>query len=127
MSLCVTVLCVSLAQQLSVTPFPAEVGEVVTVRAERVASADLARVPIVDLAVTVELPDGSRRELGATGGTGEVQHVPQQPGNYVYSAVVGEVRVAAPHRVVRARRWLPALACVPLGLALLWYNLRRRC
>ncbi len=134
------------AQQLSATPFPAEVGEPVTVRVVRnvrnapLDQVPLARdlldssatrpasheVPIAGLRIEVELPDGQRRFVGETGADGALRFVPDQPGAYVWMAAVDGVRLLAPHRVVPARsRWWAAVVCVPLGLLLLWRNLRR--
>lgn len=133
MALAVTFLCCLALQQLAAAPFPAEVGQPVTVRAERLerpaggGSDDGVLRPIASLSITVEMPDGTRAVLGPTDAAGIVHFVPSQAGTHVYSAEVGGVRLVAPHRVVAARaRWLPALVCVPLGLALLWQNLRRR-
>lgn len=128
-----TYLCCLVLQQLAVAPFPAEVGQSVTVsaeRPERLAAGGLdqpARQPIAALRITVEQPDGSRVEVGSTDAAGVAHFVPRQVGTHVYSAEVGGVRIVAPHRVVASRpRWLLALVCVPLGLALSWQHLRRR-
>lgn len=108
-----------LLQQLQVTPFPAEAGQQVVVRA-----AD-ATGPRAGLAVEVELPDGARRAIGSTDGRGEVAFTPELPGLHCYRAELDGVRLLAPHMVVATRRrWLLAVACVPLGLALLWRMLR---
>jgi len=108
-------------QQLSAAPFPAEVGSTVTVRAVRDDQ------PLRGERIAVVVPDGRRVACGETDGTGVVAFVPEVPGQYVFEMTVGGVRIIAPHRVVPARqRWLAAFVCVPLGLALLWQNLRRR-
>jgi len=142
----VTFVCWMAAQQLSATPFPAEVGESVTVRVVRNvrdASPDqvpLSRdpmdrgavrpasheVPLAGQRVEVELPDGQQQFVGVTDADGVVQFVPEQVGAYVWKTAVDGVSLLAPHRVIPARpRWLVASVCVPLGLLLLWRNLRR--
>jgi hypothetical protein len=106
-------------QQLSVAPFPAEVGDEVVVAV--VAPAG----PVAGLGIEVELPDRSRRSLGPTDRQGIVRVTAELVGEHVYRTQVDGVALVAPHRVVAARpRWLYALACVPLGLALLWRNAR---
>lgn len=117
----VIVVCAAALQQLQVEPYPGEVGVPVTVTAAGTNG------PIVGLAVAVELPDGSRREIGATDARGERAYLPEQPGPYVFTGVVAGVQLLAPHRVVAARRryWL-ALCAVPLGLALIWQLSRAR-
>ncbi len=110
-----------LLQQLSVTPFPAEVGQQVTIRVTERAG------PAVGVAVEVELPDGGRRALGASGADGRLGFAPTAPGAYVFRAELDGVALVAPHRVVaERRRWLYGLCCVPVGLWLLWRHLRRR-
>jgi hypothetical protein len=116
----VTLGCWLAVQQLGIAPFPAEVGSTVTITAER------ARQPLAGEAIAVRAPDGRQVKCGTTDARGVVTFVPDAPGQYVYEMTVGGVRVLAPHRVVPQRRtWLAAFVCVPLGLALLWQNLRR--
>ena len=142
----VTFVCWMAAQQLSATPFPAEVGEPVTVRLVRnvrnepLDQVPLARdpldrvalrpashvVPLAGQRIEVELPDGQQRFVGVTDADGALRFVPDQAGAYVWKTAVDGVRLLAPHRVIPARsRWLVAAVCVPLGLLLLWRNLRR--
>ena len=114
------VTCLFALQQLHVAPSPASVGAELQVRATT-ASGEPA-----DVAVELELPDGRRRPLGATGSAGRLTCVLEQPGPHAFRASVDGVRcvvsvVAAPAR----RRWALALASVPLGLALLFVHLRR--
>jgi hypothetical protein len=136
-ALAVTFLSCLAMQQLAVAPFPAEVGQPVVVRAERLEPPEggpaaaggrtPAPLPLVGLRVLVEQPDGARQDVGVTDAGGAVQFVPVQVGTHVFSAEVDGVRVVAPHRVVPAQpKWLPALVSVPLGLALLWRHLQRR-
>jgi hypothetical protein len=120
-SLAVTIVCALAVQQLRVQPFPAGVGQTVTVR----AGTDSA--PIAALAVVVERPDGVTTSCGVTDAAGEVRFVPDVAGAHVVVAAIGGVRTLAPLAVVPARsRWPLALGSVPLGLALLWWHLSRR-
>ncbi len=115
------VVCAAALQQLQVEPYPGEVGEPVTVTAVGPAG------PIAGLEVTVDLPDGGNRAIGATDAQGRRGYVPEQPGQHVFIAVVDGVPVLAPHRVVaERRRWWLAFGTVPLGLALLWQISRAR-
>jgi hypothetical protein len=102
-----------LLQQLAVEPFPAEVGQEVVVRAAAAGA-------IAGVAVEAVLPDGGTRALGATGADGALRFVPAVAGEHRFVADIGGVRVVAPLQVLPPRRrWLHALACVPLGLVLL--------
>lgn len=77
--------------------------------------------------VDVLLPDGTRRSLGKTDEQGALRFDPSAPGLYAFSATLQSVRCVAPVSVAASRaRWLLALAAVPLGLALLYAQLRRR-
>jgi hypothetical protein len=110
----------AVAQHLEPTPFPVAAGSEVEVRA--VDEHDRA---VAGLAIEVELPDRSRRSLGITGTDGIVRFVPAEVGRYVYRAEYRGIALVAPQFAVpRPRRWLYGLACVPLGLALLWHHLR---
>ena len=117
-------------QQLGVSPFPAEVGQEVTVLAQRAMAStgpDRPLGPLVGLPVQVESPDGRRQSLGVTDEKGLVRFVPTAVGSHVFRAEVAGVQIMAPHRVVPARpRWVAAIVSIPLGLALLWQHLRRR-
>lgn len=107
-------------QQLDVTPVPATVGGEVVVRAERGAE------PLVGVALRVVLPDGSEAACGVTGANGECRFVPSVEGPHVFTAVIDGTKTLAPLAVLPARaRWPLALGTVPLGLALLWWNLSR--
>ena len=107
-------------QQLSVSPSPCEVGAPVAVRAAAEGK------PIADLAVVVELADGSRIDVGATDLNGEVRFVPQAEGLVHFVATRDRSRWIAPLPVVPApRRGLYAMVCMPLGIVLLWRALRR--
>lgn len=121
MGFVVTVVCLAALQQLHVEPYPGRVGQPVTVTATRDG------VPLGELALTVELPDGSVRPVGATDAGGNVEFVPTVPGQHVVAASLDGVRILAPFAVVAADRpWLLALATAPLGLALLWQLSRAR-
>ncbi len=116
----VTFVCVLTAPQVRVEPFPAMVGEEVVLTARRDGQ------PVAALEVTVELPDGSRRACGATSRDGLLRFVPGSPGYHVFHTTIDGTHVLTPLAVVRAsQRWPLALATVPLGLALLWWNFRR--
>lgn len=114
-------LCLLAPQQLQVSPLPGEVGREVVVKATR-GDAPLAELPIV-----VRLPDGSEQSLGRTVADGTIKFAAAAAGSHVFAAEVDGVEVLAPHPVVAARnvQWA-AYALVPLGLALVWSNLRRK-
>ena len=117
----VTFACLVLAPQVRAEPFPAAVGDDVTVTALR------EHAPVAGLAIAVELPDGTRRDCGATGTDGVLRFRPDRPGYHVFHCTLDGTRVLTPLSVVPAsRRWPLALGTVPLGLALLWWNLRPR-
>jgi hypothetical protein len=118
---CVLLLSGLLIQDLAVQPFPAVVGEPVVVTMRR-DGAPLAGVELV-----VETPDAAAVSGLRTDAAGQAQFIAERPGHHVVVAVVDGVRQVAPLPVVPARaRWPLALAAVPLGLALLWRNLRGR-
>jgi hypothetical protein len=119
-ALLVTILCVAGCQQLRVEPVPAEVGQEIVVWAEQNGQ------PFVGLAITVSGPDGPPRAAGVTGTNGQMKFVPEAAGSFVFAAEIGGVEALAPLAVIPGRRrWLFAIGCVPLGLALLWRNLSR--
>ncbi|HZN40398.1 MAG TPA: hypothetical protein VFD82_16450 [Planctomycetota bacterium] len=120
MALLVTILCLAGCQQLRVKPVPAEVGQEVVVDAEQNGQ------PLVGLAITLSGLDGPPRAVGVTGTDGQMRFVPDAAGSFVLAAEIGGVETLAPLAVIpERRRWLFALGCVPLGLALLWRNLSR--
>jgi hypothetical protein len=101
-------------QLLAVEPSPAEVGQPVAVQATAASRA------VAGLVVEALLPDGRRRELGRTDGDGVLRFAPEQAGEHRFVARIDGVRVIAPLQVLPSRRrWLVALACVPLGVVLL--------
>lgn len=113
--------CLFVLQHLHASPAPARVGDEVIVTAEDGAGAAAAAT------VEVVLPDGARRVLGATDGDGVVRFTPTAPGLHAFAAELDGVRCVAPVTVAaHRRRWLLALASVPLGLALLYAQRRRR-
>jgi hypothetical protein len=119
-ALLVTILCITGCQQLRVGPVPAEVGQEVVVEAKQNGQ------PLVGLAITVSGPDGPPRPAGVTGMDGLMKFVPEAAGSFVLAAEIGGVETLAPLAVIPGRRrWLFAIGCVPLGLALLWRNLSR--
>ncbi|MBK8101698.1 MAG: hypothetical protein IPK26_31840 [Planctomycetes bacterium] len=106
-------------QQLTVTPYPAEVGDSVVVQAMAPSG------PLAGLPIERELPDGSRVAIGSTGSDGVLRHDVAVAGTHIFRARHGEVALVTPLAVREARpRWPLALACVPLGLALGWRHLR---
>ncbi len=107
-------------QQLEPAPYPAAVGQSVTVRATQLGQA------IVGLPVQVRKPSGPQVACGVTDAMGAVVYVPEEVGFHVFVAKVGGVEVLAPLPVTAPRRsWWAAFVLVPLGLALAWHNLRR--
>lgn len=112
-----TFLCV--LQQLVVAPQPAEVDREVVLRLESKAATTQ------DCLITVEKPSGESESVLLTGAAGEVRYIPRAEGQHVFSTVWEGVRLVTPLAVVGPRpRWLYALVCVPLGLALLIAILR---
>lgn len=76
--------------------------------------------------VEVELPDGVLRAVGVTDDAGIARFVPEQSGQHVFVMTIGSVRTMAPFYANPMRpRWSLAFGAVPLGLVLLWANLRR--
>lgn len=116
----VTLACVLAAPQVRVDPFPAEVGDGVAVTVRRDGQ------PVAGQEVVVELPDRSRRACGVTATDGVLRFRPEGPGYHVFHTTLDGTHVLTPLSVVpSSRRWPLALATVPLGLALLWWNFRR--
>jgi len=114
------VTCLFALQQLQVAPRPTQVG------AEVVVTASSGGQRVAGVAVEVELPDGQRRRAGQTDADGSLRFRPEVTGLHAFVAKIDEVRCVAPVTVAPARRrWLLALASVPLGLVLLALHLRR--
>ena len=65
--------------------------------------------------------------MGATSALGEVSLLPEESGRYEFSAQFprGPVVIAVYNVVERPTRWLYALFLTPLGVLLVWSNLRR--
>lgn len=121
MVLVASVVLAGLLQQLEVEPYPASVGEPVTVTAADEGTA------IAGLELRVEVPDGTVRAIGATDGQGRLVFVPEAVGQYVFLARLRGVDVLTPLRVVAGgRHWWLAFGSVPLGLAVLWRLSRAR-
>jgi hypothetical protein len=107
-------------QQLQVSPVPAVAGDPISVRAHRDGQ------PLVGVAIELVGPSGERRPAGATGLDGKVVLAVDAPGDHVVEAVIDGVLTLAPFSVRPARRrWLLAAGAVPLGLALLYWNVSR--
>ena len=112
--------CLLGSQQLSVAPPTVPVGEPATVRV--VGESE----PAVGVHIVREGPDGERSEVGVSDEHGQLRVTFDEVGRYVLRAEIEGVRCLAPIAVVPERRgWLLAIGSVPLGLALLWWNLRR--
>ena len=109
-------------QHLEVSPKAAELEQTVEVRA-----VDANRRPLPDLAVSVELPDGSQSPLGSTNAAGVLPYRVHQVGLHVFEAAMPNgTRLLAPYQVRdRRSRWPYALVCIPLGLVLGYVNMRR--
>ena len=120
MSSVLAVTCLFALQQLQVAPRPTQVGE------EVVVTASSGGQRVAGVAVEVQLPDGQRRRAGQTDADGLLRFRPEVTGLHAFVAEIDEVRCVAPVTVAPARRrWLLALAAVPLGLVLLALHLRR--
>ena len=83
--------------------------------------------PLAGVSVEVRTPAGGRWELGRSDRRGEVIYVPDEVGVYEFRArlAAGPLIVITCHVVARPRRWLHAVLWTPLGLLLVWANLRR--
>ena len=115
---------VLLCQSLEPSPALAERGAQVVIRAR---AADGR--PLADLPLRLRTPDGAMRDLGRTDARGELSFVAGVAGVLEVSAELqaGGPKLAVPIQVgTPAPRWLWALVCVPLGLGLVWLNLRPR-
>lgn len=111
----------ALCQHLAVEPPGVEQGQTVEVRA-----VDASGTAVAGVAVTLEGPDDSRRVLGRTAEDGRLRFEPEAAGPHVLRARVEGVELLTPYFVAeRRKRWLYALACLPLGLVLLWTGARR--
>ena len=91
----------------------------------------LARAVGLSLALGLTLTQvgacGSIEPVGdETDSDGALRFVPETAGQHTFVADVGGVRCLTPvFAQQRAGRWLLAVGSVPLGLALLWIQLRR--
>jgi hypothetical protein len=121
-------------QQLTVGPVPSCVGQEVVVRATALgepavkpgAAVDPVQFAAAGVMVSLELPDGTSREIGVTDASGLLKFHPEVPGQHAFSADISGVRCVASLPIAPARdRWLLAIVCVPLGLAVLWLQIRR--
>ena len=86
--------------------------------------------PTAGVPVEVRTPSGELRKLGPSDRRGEVIYVPDDVGVYEFRArlTAGPLVVLTLHVVARPQRWLHAVLWTPLGLLLVWANLRRwRC
>lgn len=115
---------VAVCQFLEPVSSPAEVGVPAAVRA-----VDARGAPLVALQVSVRTPAGELLPIGTTGPDGTVAFAPAAPGDYELRARLpadGALLITPLRVVLPPRRWLWAIVCTPLGLALLWTHWRRR-
>ena len=134
MSSVVVLTCLLSLQQLTVGPVPSSVGQELVVRATELgepvanpgSAADVVREAVAGVMVSLELPDGSLREIGLTDAAGLLKFRPEVPGQHAFSADLSGVRCVASLPIAPARnRWLLGFVCVPLGLAVMWLQMRR--
>jgi len=110
------------AQHVDLSPAFAEVGSDITATVWQGPQQPLAGVVVVVLP-----PQGDAVEVGPTDAAGRARFRPVVPGIHEFRVSPDgrdEVWITPyqvrPHRL----RWLYALVCLPLGLALLWANVR---
>ena len=115
--------CAFLCQTLVPAPEPGEVGGEVTLRVR-----DAAGNPLPGVAVQVCGPGGERAAIGSTDAAGVARFRPEMAGAHELRAELpGGLLLITPYTVLApARRWTYVLVCVPAGILLLWWNLRRR-
>jgi hypothetical protein len=130
----VVLTCLLSLQQLTVGPAPSSVGQELVVRATVLgepavkpgSAAEAVPEAAAGVVVSLELPDGTSRELGVTDASGLLKFHPEVPGQHAFSADLSGVRCVASLPIAPARnRWLLAIVCVPLGLAVMWLQIRR--
>lgn len=126
LAVCVTLLaCARVdAQGLEPTPEFGEVG-----REVEITVTSRQGEPLNGVAVETLSPAGDDERLGTTDAAGIVRFRPQVPGNYELRALVdgGRLLLITPYEVRPQRdRWVWGLASIPVGLVLLWLNVRRR-
>lgn len=92
-----------------------------------VRAIDTKGDPVAGLEVWARTPSNARANMGATSALGEVSFLPEESGRYEFSAQFprGPVVIAVYNVVERPTRWLYALFLTPLGVLLVWSNLRR--
>ena len=125
--------CLFSLQQLHVDPVSSVVGAEVAVRASQPKplglqndAIGLPQVAAPGVEVEIELPDGMTRVLGVTDSDGLLRFTPTSVGLHAFSASIHGVRCVTTIPIAPARnRWLLGIVCVPLGLAVLWLQLRR--
>ena len=125
--------CLFSLQQLHVDPVSSVVGAEIAVQASQPKSLGAeagavgsVQVAAAGVAVAMESPDGMNRPVGVTDVDGVLRFTPSSVGLHAFSASIRGVRCVTTISVAPARnRWLLAIVCVPLGLAVLWLQLRR--
>ena len=134
MSASVVLTCLFAFQQLHVGPEPASVGQEMVVTATQLQQPKpgpgIAALPVqvaaAGIEIALELPDRSVRALGNTGSDGLLRFPADVAGSLAVSATIDGVRCVPAFVVAPARsRWLLGIVSIPLGLALLWLQVRR--
>ncbi len=117
--ICAAVLALA-TQWLQPSSGQAEVGQTVRIEVHDGSGGRLAELP-----VTARGPDAVVLELGRTDDAGGLVFTPGIAGEWTLRAQIGSVELLAPFYAAEPpRRWLYALWCTPIGLYLLWRNLR---
>ena len=117
----VALLC--LFQRLDPEPYVCHPGQAVTLRA---VAAD--NRPCPGVLVRVVNPGGTERGLGTTDASGLARFTPAGVGVHELRGQFpggGPLVLVTYHVVAPPRRWLYAVVLTPLGLVLLWWNVRR--
>ena len=99
------------------------VGEAVVLRAVDRSGEPAAGVPIRVLIGAA----GDPVAIGKTDSGGELRYVPRVAGRFEFQGEFADcpLVIAVYHVAERPARWLYAVLLTPLGLLLLWLNLRR--
>ncbi len=113
-----------LCQRLDLEPYVAHPGDEVTLTA-----TDGGSRPVRGVVVRVREPGREPRAVGTTDGAGQVRFVAEAVGPHEFQGRFPDdavpLVIVTYHVVAHQRRWLYAVVLTPLGLALLWWNLRR--
>jgi hypothetical protein len=108
------------AQQLQALPHPGVVGSPLRISVRR------EDAPCAAVGLVVDVPGGTRVDCGYTGEDGRIEFRPTAAGMHVFRATIDGVEQVLPVPVAAAEpRWPRLLVGLPLGFALLWWNVRR--